>query len=114
MPKNPNTQSSRKEPFMDVKAKPIKTRSVINRKVVKITDGLYRGASLSGHFELKNQNSFVRKGKTRLLVNFSWFGVSPTKWRPSIIIDGATVEEIPSYSGDVVDVVAREDYLTRA
>lgn len=81
------------------------------RRVIHVENGSYRSATISGAFEIEDQEAsdpikVTPKGKERVRVIFSWHGVVPPTTMPNLDVTNAEFRIEDGYSGDVVDDVS--------
>jgi hypothetical protein len=74
----------------------VELRKVTGVRVVRIDNGSFRNASVSGYFELASPDSQVKvdKNGTRTIeVKLGWFGVKPQKtgWANVTILNGHNI-----------------------
>jgi len=106
----------KKTPKTDKKAKIIEFRYAQKKDIIWVKGAQYRNASLQdSYFELVTKDSqlhtFVKGGKTRVEVVVGWFGVTPKKSYPNIIIpsmDSEHFEFLPDSDHSVADNIGRE------
>lgn len=82
----------------------VELRTVTGVRVVRIDNGSFRNARISGYFELASPNTQVKvdKNGTRTIeVQLGWFGVKPEKegWANVTILNGHKI--LDNFSGTV-------------
>ncbi len=99
-------------PHTDYKAKITKLRKVSKKRIIEVKGALYRGATVSGTFELENQNptkediKYLPSGKQRVKVICAWHGVTPPTTYPNLTINHASIKIIENYTGTVADNIS--------
>ncbi len=77
-------------PHTDNTANIVELRQVAGVRVVRIDDGSFRNASMSGFFELASpdtQLKVYRNGTRKIEVKLGWYGVKPpTSWAKVTIL----------------------------
>ncbi len=105
-------------PHTDPKAKINRFRDVTNVRAIKVINASYRSASLSGVFELENQNEDpideTPKGKILAKVICAWHGVVPPRTYPRLNLDNADYTVLENYTGQVADNIARSAKGTKS
>ena len=99
-------------PHTDYRAKISSYRNVTIARAIKTEGAIYRGAVLTGIFEIANQNEnenpviFQPSGKKKVKVICSWHGVIPPTTYPNIDITDATFTILENYTGKVADNIS--------
>jgi hypothetical protein len=99
-------------PHTDYNAKISSFRYEINVRVIKTEGAIYRGAVLTGVFEIVSQTNnenliiFQPSGKRKIKVICSWHGVIPPNTYPNIDLTNATFTILENYTGQVADNIS--------
>ena len=96
-------------PNTDKKAVPIAWRKHdVGARVVFVTKGKIRQATVSGFFQVANVNNpeSTYAGKQRIQVVCYWYGKKPSTCWMNLTIDGVCTD-VRDYSGDVISNIGR-------
>lgn len=85
-------------------AKPTAWEDVSNIHAVQLTNAQYRGALLSGTFELVDAESpwVTVSGQQRLVLRFYWFGHRPPTRFPAVQVTAGGFRFVRRHTGPVV------------
>ena len=93
----------------DENAIPVSFRKVENKRVIWVEGASYRLATLSGHFELAEQDNnnpiSLNNGENRIPVVITWKNTTLKRDFPLLIVSDRHYELIESFNGYVVDNV---------